>query len=82
MGWNVYKFNDKKNKSEEMDEFEDALDMVMEGSDMLCELAKEMKELYGERRGSMSRKQHDSEDEDSFSGILQKRMMKRRGGSY
>lgn len=38
-------------KSSDMREFEDAMDMAKEGMDRICELAEEMVELYGERRG-------------------------------
>lgn len=80
MGWNVYKFNDKKNRSEEMDEFEEAIEMVYDGADVLCDLAKEMKSLYGERKSYM-RKQYDDheESEDSFSKRFNKKVA-RRGG--
>jgi hypothetical protein len=34
-----------------MREFEDAMDMAKEGMERICELAEEMADLYGERRG-------------------------------
>jgi hypothetical protein len=43
MGWNVYKFSDKKNESYDFDDFEKALEMVDEGMDVMCDIYAEMK---------------------------------------
>lgn len=67
MSWTIM---EKKRKEGERNtsEFMEALMMVKEGTEMLCELADEMEELYGERmsmRGSMGRRYGRREDEES-----------------
>lgn len=55
MGYNVYNLRSGGSygrKSSDMREFEEAMDMAKEGMERICELAEEMAEQYGERRGS------------------------------
>ncbi len=49
MSWRVIHFKD--HSSENAKDFEEAMDMVKEGYERICDLAAEMKEQYGERRG-------------------------------
>lgn len=54
MGYNVYSLRSGGRygrKDSDMREFEDAMDMAKEGMERICELAEEMADLYGERRG-------------------------------
>lgn len=51
MGYRIYDFG-SKSKSAEVMEFEEAAMMAKEGLEKMCELAEDMKEQYGERRGS------------------------------
>lgn len=54
MGYNVYNLRSGGSygrKSSDMREFEEAMDMAKEGMERICELAEEMAEQYGERRG-------------------------------
>lgn len=48
MGWNIYRFGEKGQGSEE---FKEAYEMAREGLDRMCELAGEMESQYGERSG-------------------------------
>lgn len=50
MGYRIFSFGNKSQSSESM-EFEEAAMMAKEGLDKMCELAEEMKDQYGERRG-------------------------------
>lgn len=54
MGYNIYSLRggDYGRKSSDSREFEEAMDMAKEGMERICELAEEMREQYGERRGS------------------------------
>lgn len=56
MGYNIYSLRggDYSRKSSDSREFEEAMDMAKEGMERICELAEEMREQYGERRGSYS----------------------------
>lgn len=76
MAWNVYRFKESK-KSSEYDEFEEAIDMMKDGMNILCDLAEEMEHLYGERKGYM-RKEHEGGSEEKYD--FRRRMMNR-GGS-
>lgn len=54
MGYRVYNLRSGGSygrKSSDMREFKDAMDMAKEGMERICELAEEMADLYGERRG-------------------------------
>jgi hypothetical protein len=68
MSWTIM---EKKRKESEKgtSEFMEALMMVKEGTEILCELAEEMEELYGERMsmrsGSMGRRYGRRDDEES-----------------
>lgn len=46
MGWTMLK---ERSRSAEGREFDEAMEMAKEGVERLCELAKEMREQYGER---------------------------------
>lgn len=77
MGWNVYKFSDKKNESYDFDDFEKALEMVDEGMDVMCDIYAEMKKEYGKE----SYKKRDSHDEPASGSYMEKRRMMRRSMS-
>lgn len=53
MGYAVYNLRGGSygRKSSDMREFEEAMEMAKEGMERICELAEEMTEQYGERRG-------------------------------
>ena len=74
MGWNVYKFSDKKNESYDFDDFEKALEMVDEGMDVMCDIYEEMKKEYGKD----SLKKREYHDEPSPHSYMEKRRMMRR----
>lgn len=71
-------------KSSDMREFEDAMDMAKEGMDRICELAEEMVELYGERRGGYgNRGNYGMRDEwDDMDGMYGMRRRRDRMGRY
>lgn len=50
MAYRILSFKDKSSSADMM-EFEEAMAMAQEGFDRVCELAEEMKDQYGERRG-------------------------------
>lgn len=54
MGYNIYSLRSGNygRKSSDSREFEEAMEMAKEGMERICELAEEMREQYGERRGS------------------------------
>lgn len=53
MGYAVYNLRGAYGrKSSDVREFEEAMDMAKEGMERICELAEEMADQYGERRGS------------------------------
>lgn len=68
MSWTIME-KKRKEGAGSTSEFMEALMMVKEGTEILCELAEEMEELYGERMsmrsGSMGRRYGRREDEES-----------------
>lgn len=68
MSWTIME-KKRKEGAGSTSEFMEALMMVKEGTEILCELAEEMEELYGERmsmrRGSMGRRYGHRDDEES-----------------
>lgn len=73
MSWTMIE-RKKESKREDISEFMEALMMIKEGTEILCELAEEMDELYGERnsrsygmRSSMgNRKYRQKSDEEDY----------------
>lgn len=52
MGYQIYSLRDSRyGQKSDSREFEEAMAMAKEGLERVCELADEMREQYGERRG-------------------------------
>lgn len=76
MSWTIM---EKKRKEGEKNtsEFMEALMMVKEGTEILCELAEEMEELYGERMsmrsGSMGNRRYGRRDDEESQDYSERR---------
>lgn len=86
MGYAIYNLRGGYGRrSSDTREFEEAMDMAKEGLERVYELAEEMREEYGERRGSYGsrggygmrgdygRRDHDMWDEDDMYGMRRRR---------
>lgn len=77
MGWTMLK---ERSRSAEGREFDEAMAMAKEGVERLCELAKEMREQYGERHGSMGyRGSYGYGERDDMDGYGERRGRDSRG---
>lgn len=81
MGYSVYNLRSGySRKSSDTKEFYEAMDMAKEGLERVCELAEEMAEQYGERRGSYgSRSRYGERDEWDMSDYGERRRRDSRG---